>query len=292
MDQIKKVVIPVAGLGTRFLPLSKVLPKEFWPLIDKPVVHYILEEAQKSGIQKTIFIVRREHKIIKEYFRRRPDLEKILKQNDRGELLTELETASNLVRGLSFSFAVQKKPLGDGHAVLTAKRFVGKEPFGVLFADDVVIGKTPCLAQLIKVFKTCQKPTVALEKIPKEGLHKYGVVQVERIAHRLYKIRKIIEKPTLSEAPSDLAIVGRYILTPEIFEYLKKDGAKFHTGEIILARALNAMVSEGKIVYGYEFEGNWLECGKKEDWLKSNLYLASRNPHYGKILKEYLKTIK
>ncbi len=291
IGQIKKVIIPIAGLGTRFLPLSKVLPKEFWPLIDKPVLHYIIEEVKDSGINDIVFVAKPGYKTLNEYFKPLPELEKTLKESGKEKLLDELKSIDKLAEGISFSFATQKKPLGDGHAILMAKRLVSDEPFGVLFADDIVVSKTPCLAQLIKVFKTCQKPIVALKKIPKEELYKYGVVQVERIAHKLYKLKKIIEKPSSSEVSSDLAIVGKYILTSEVFEYLKKDEAKHHTGEVILAHALNAMISGGKVIYGYEFDGDWLECGKKEDWLKSNFYLALRHPEYGAKIREYLKAI-
>ncbi|MFC1663912.1 sugar phosphate nucleotidyltransferase, partial [Patescibacteria group bacterium] len=181
----------------------------------------------------------------------------------------------NLCKDISFSCVFQKKPLGDGHAVLQAAKNVGKEPCAALWPDDIIDSTTPCLSQLTKVFKTCQNPVVALYKLPKEKLPSYGVVKVEKIANCFYKIKEIIEKPSLEEAPSDLGIVGRYILTPEVFNYLKK-AKPGKRGEIILSEVLAEMVKDGKIVYGYEFEGKWLECGSKESWLESNMYLGAR----------------
>lgn len=283
-----KVIIPIAGLGTRFLPLSKVVPKEFWPLVDKPVLQYIVEEAKNSGISEIIFVVNSEKKIVLDYFKKSLKLEKILKQRKKNYLLTELRNLENLCQEISFSSVIQKKPLGDGHAILQAESKVKGESVGVLFADDVVDSKTPCLAQLLKVFKTCQRPVLALSRVPKEKIPFYGIVEVEKIAHRIYKIKKIVEKPKPEEAPSDLAIAGKYILTPDVFEELKKakPGKK---GEVILAEVLDKELRDGKIIYGYEFEGKWLECGNKTDWLKSNFYLTLKHPEYGPKIREILR---
>jgi len=288
MSEVKKAIIPVAGLGTRFLPLSKVIPKELWPLVDKPVIQYIIEEAKSSGISEIIFVITPEKKIVLNYFKKSPKIEKILKERKRDHLLEEIRILEGLCRDLSFSFVFQKKPLGDGHAVLQAQKIVGEEPVAALWADDVVDSKIPCLLQLLKVFKTCQKPVLAPYRLPKERLPFYGIIDVEKIANRLYKIKKIVEKPSIEEAPSNLALVGKYVLTPEVFYYLKK--AKIgKRGEIILSEVLDKMVKDGKIVYGYEFEGRWLECGNKLGWLESHLYLSLKHPQYGDKLKKYLK---
>jgi len=288
MSEVKKAIIPVAGLGTRFLPLSKVIPKELWPLVDKPVIQYIIEEAKSSGISEIIFVITPEKKIVLNYFKKSPKIEKILKERKRDHLLEEIRILEGLCRDLSFSFVFQKKPLGDGHAVLQAQKIVGEEPVAALWADDVVDSKIPCLLQLLKVFKTCQKPVLAPYRLPKERLPFYGIIDVEKIASRLYKIKKIVEKPSVEEAPSNLALVGKYVLTPEVFYYLKK--AKIgKRGEIILSEVLDKMVKDGKIVYGYEFEGRWLECGNKLGWLESHLYLSLKHPQYGDKLKKYLK---
>ena len=290
MTGIMKAIIPIAGLGTRFLPLSKVLPKELWPLVDKPVIQYIIEEVKNSGIEKIIFITSPEKKIVLEYFKKSKKLEKIIKERKRNHLLQEIKSIEDLAENISFSSILQKKPLGDGHAILLAKSSIGEEPCAVLFADDIVDSKIPCLFQLLQVFKTSQKPVIALSRVSKEKLPFYGTVSVEKIANRLYKIKEIVEKPSPGKAPSDLAIVGKYIITPEVFDYLKK-AQPSRTGEIWFADALDRMVKDGKIVYGYEFEGKWLECGNKLGWLESNLYLSLKHSEFGPKLKESFKEI-
>lgn len=288
MAEVKTAIIPVAGLGTRFLPLSKVIPKELWPLVDIPVIQYIIAEAKESGIRQIIFVLKPENKIILDYLKPVPKIEKVLKERKKGSILAELKNLEGLFNGISFSYVLQKKPLGDGHAVLQAAKMAGSEPVACLWADDVVEAKTPCLSQLTKIFKTCQKPVLALCRLPKEKLSLYGVAGVERIASRLYKVKNIVEKPSPEAAPSALAIVGKYIITPEVFEYLKraKPGER---REIILAEVLNRMLKDGKVIYGYEFEGKWLECGNKLEWLKSHLYLSLKHPRFGPELKKTLK---
>ena len=290
MPMIKKAIIPIAGLGTRFLPLSKVLPKELLPLVDKPAIQYIIEEIRASGINEIIFIIRPKGKEVLNYFQRSPKLEKILKERKKENFLEEVKKLTDILENTSFSFTVQKEPLGDGHAILQAKKLTEKEPFVVLFPDDIIDSKIPCVAQLEEVFKTCQKPVIALKKMPEEELHRYGVVKVEKIANRIYKIKKIIEKPDPGEAPSDLVIIGRYIHTPEIFQYLGKAKPN-KKGEMFMAEVLDKMLSDGKIIYGYEFEGERLDCGDKLGWLKSNFYLSLKHPKFGPELKKFLKDI-
>jgi len=285
---VKKAILPIAGLGTRFLPLSKVLPKELWPLVDKPVIQYIVEEAKDSGVSEIIFVVSAEKRVVLNYFKRSAKLENILKERKKDHLLREIKNLSGLGQKISFSFVPQKKPLGDGHAILQAENKIDKEPCAVLFSDDVVYSETPCLLQLMKIFKTYQKPIIALCRLPKEKLPFYGIVAVERITNRLYKIKKIVEKPSQEKAPSNLAIVGRYILTPEVFNYLKKVKPS-EKGEIILADAFEEMLKDDKIIYGYEFKGEWLECGNKFSWLESLFYLSLKHPEFGPKLKKYLK---
>jgi len=291
MGEIKKAIILVAGMATKFLPLSKAISKDILPLADKPVFHYLLEEALASGITEVIFVVSPGQKgIILNYFKKSPKLERILKQRKKEKILADLKETERLGQSLSFSFVIQKDSLGDGHAVLQAKKLIGNESCAVFFIDDILISKTPCLLQLLQIYKTCKKPVIALKQLPKERLHDYGIVGTEKIASRLYKIKKIIEKPRPEEAPSDLAILGRYIITPEIFQYLK-DISPGKNGEIILADALEKTVGDGKIVYGYEVEGDWLECGGKKRWMKSNLYFCLKHSEFGPELKKYLKEI-
>ncbi len=290
MKEVKKAIIPVGGLGTRFLPLSKVVPKELWPLADVPVIQKIVEEAVYSGIDKIAFVVSPDNKKVLDYLKPSAKVEKVLKERGKKKILEELKSFKETFKDVSFTSVVQKKPLGDGHALLQAKKFVGQDPVATLFADDVVDSKTPCLAQLKNVFKTCQKPVLSLYRLPKEKISAYGVVKEEKIANRLYKIKGIVEKPSLDNIVSNLAMVGKHILTPEVFNYLEK-AEPSDKGEIILAEVLSKMVKEGKLVYGYEFEGRWLECGDKLKWLKSNLYFSLNHPRYGDELRTFLKEI-
>lgn len=290
---IKKIIIPIAGLGTRFLPLSNVVPKELFPLADKPVIQYIIKEARASGIKEIIFINRLDKKetenYIEKYFEKNPELEKILKFRKKFDILNELKILEKLAKNISFSYAYQKKSLGDGNALLQAEKLVKNGAFAVSWADDVVESKIPCLLQLIKVFKKYKKPVLALYKIPKESFHFYGMAGIEKVANRVYKIKKIVEKPqTIKESPSNLAVVGKYIFTPRIFDLLKK--ASFNKNkEIITDEVLDKAIKDGEEVYGCEFEGKWLECGNKLAYLKSNFYLSLKHPQFGPPLKKYLK---
>jgi len=289
--EVKKAIIPIAGLGTRFLPLTKVLSKEFFPLADKPIIQYIVEEIKKSGITEVVFVVSPKQKMILDYFEKSPDIEKILAKRNKQEILKELKEFESSFGGISFSFAIQKDPLGDGHALLQAAKKIKKEPVAVSFGDDVIDSEQPAIEQLIKIFKTCSAPVVALKEVPRERVPAYGSVAVEKIAHNLYKIKKIIEKPKPEEIPSNLVIVGKYVLTPDVFSYLKK-AQPSQRGEIILAEVFDKMLNEGKTIYGYEVKGEWLECGDKLKWLKSFAYFALKDPRFGEELKKYIKTIK
>lgn len=289
--EIKKAIIPVAGLGTRFLPLSKCLPKEFFPVVDKPVIQYIIEEAKKSGIKEIIFVVSPKQKMILNYFKKSPEIEKNLAKRKKEGILKEFKDFENLFEDLSFSFVVQKTPLGDGHAILQAGKLLKNEPVANLFGDDIVDSDIPAIMQLSEVFKTCGAPVIALKELPREKVPAYGMITAEKIASRLYKIKKIIEKPELSEVTSNLVVLGKHILTPDVFTYLKK-AQPSKKGEIILAEVLNKMLEDGKTIYGYELRGEWLECGDKEKWLKSFLYFALKDQRFGNGLKQYIKTIK
>ncbi len=288
---VKKAILPIAGLGTRFLPLSKELPKEFWPLADLPVIQYIVEEAVDSGVEEIVFVISPEKKMIVDYFGESPKVDKVLKERNKVPLIQKLEEFRKRFNGVTFSYVIQKSPLGDGHAILQADSNVGEEPCGVLFGDDVVHAEKPCLEQLSDVYKTCQKPVIAIRRVPKEMIPSYGILEVEKIANRFYKIKKIVEKPSLENAPSDFAIVGKYVLTPSVFDYLKKGGKPVKGKEMILAEAFERMIGDGKTIYGYEFEGDWLECGNKINWMKSHLFLALKHPEFGPALKKYLKEI-
>ncbi len=292
MTQIKKAVVPIAGLGTRFLPLSKVLPKELFPLVDKPVLQYIIEEAVASGIKEIIFVIRPKRKEVltyfKKYFKKTPELEEILKKRKRNHLLKELKKLEKISKNISFWHVFQRKPLGASHAILQAEKLIKNEPCAVLYGDDIVESKVPCLWQLIEIFKKYQKPVIALYRIPKESFRFYGMVEVKKIAKRLYKIKKVVEKPSITEAPSSLAVVGKHIITPEVFDHLKKTSFDLKK-DLTLSTTLSEMAEAGKEVYGYEFEGKWLECGNKLAYLKSNLYLSLKHPQFGKELRKEIR---
>lgn len=286
---VKKIIIPIAGLATRFLPLSKGIPKEVWPLVDKPVLFYIIEEVIASNLKQIIFVSTPQKKEFwNRFVKRGTQLKWILRKRQKFEILRELEEFEKTFKKISFTEVFQKKPLGDGHAILQAKRKVKNEDFAVAFGDDVIESKTPALLQMIKAFKKFRKPFLGLFRVAKEKISSYGIVKAKKIAERIYKIEKIVEKPKVNEAPSNLAIVGRYILTSEIFFYLEKAKPN-KNGEIILADSIEKMIEEGKEVLGYEIKGKWLECGNKLDYLKSNFYLTLKHPTYGEKIREFLR---
>ena len=273
---IKKAVIPIAGLGTRFLPLSKVIPKEFFPLNSKPVIQYIIEEVLEAGIDEIIFVISPEKKEIFEnyilkYFREEKKLLNILKKRKKEKAIEAL----NSIPKIKYRYVLQKKPLGDGDAILKAEKFIRKEPFLVLFGDDVSYGKEKFPSQLVTAFEKNKKTFLCLYKLPKKKLSAYGVPRVKKIGKGLYKIRDVIEKPK-GNPPSNFALVGNYLFTPEIFSYLKKIKPK--NGEIVLAEAIKEMIRDKKEVFGLEVKGKWLECGDKEKWMKSFLFLAKKKP--------------
>jgi UTP--glucose-1-phosphate uridylyltransferase len=289
--EIKKAIIPVAGLGTRFLPMSRVLSKDLLPLVDKPVIQYIVEEAVNSGVEEIVFVLSPGQKTIMEYFKKAPDLEKLLIKRKKESQLRDYKNFEAMINKVKFSFVTQKEALGDGHAILQAAKIVKKEPVVNSFGDDVIDADEPALAQLMNVYKTCNAPVLGLKKLPREKIPAYGSVAVEKIANNLYKIKKIIEKPAPEEIMSDLVVVGKHVLTPEVFDYLKK-AKPSKKGEIILAEVFAKMLEDGKALYGYEIKGEWLECGDKEKWLKSFFYMSLHDPKFGPELRQYLKTIK
>ena len=291
MMNLKKVIIPAAGLATRFLPISKVVPKELLPLADKPMISYVVKEAKAAGFQQVVFILSENQKDCLAYFKPKPKLEAILEKRNQKDALERLKASEQEFGGVSFSYSLQNLPNGDGDAILKAKKQVGKAAFGVLFNDDIFESKTPAILQLKNIFETSQKPVIGLKKVSVDKLSSYGVAKVEKIANSLYKIKGLVEKPQAGVAPSDLALCGRYILTPEVFGYLEKT-APNKKGEIILAEAIKMMIDDGKIVYGYEIEGDWLECGKIEDWMRSNIAMSLKHPEYGSALKAWVKRLK
>jgi len=292
MAEIKKAIIPVAGLGTRFLPLSKALPKELWPLVDKPILQYVLDEVIEAGVKKIIFVISPGKEAILDYLNKSFQLERCLKMLGKDYCLRELKDFEKKYKNISFSHVYQKKPLGDGQAILLTEKLVGNDPCFILYPDDIVESKVNCLKQLSKVFGKYRQTVMALCRVPKESLHYYGIIKGKKMAKRIFKIEKAVEKPSEEEILflSNLAIVGKRIITPEVFYYLKK-ASPSRRGEIGLTDTLIEMMDDKKEIYGYEIEGKWLECGNKLAYLKSNLYLSLKHPIFGKELKGFLKKI-
>jgi UTP--glucose-1-phosphate uridylyltransferase len=271
---IKKAVIPAAGLGTRMLPITKAQPKEMLPVVDKPVIQYVVEEAYHSGIKEILIITGRNKRAVEDHFDRI-----IFPVKDEG-----IERLERMLDELSILFVRQKEPKGLGDAVRYAKPFVGDEPFALLLGDNITI--PPCIKELMKVFEKYKAPVIALEKLPKERISLHGIIKGEEIEDGIYRIEDFVEKPKVEEAPSDIGIIGRYILTPEIFDYIEelKPG---RNGEIQLTDALKVMSME-KTVYGMIFKGRRYDIGDKTEWLKANIELAMENKDFKKF-KEWLK---
>jgi UTP--glucose-1-phosphate uridylyltransferase len=266
---IKKAVIPAAGLGTRMLPITKAQPKEMLPVVDKPVIQYVVEEAYHSGIKEILIITGRNKRAVEDHFDRI-----IFPVKDEG-----IERLERMLDELSILFVRQKEPKGLGDAVRYAKPFVGDEPFALLLGDNITI--PPCIKELMKVFEKYKAPVIALEKLPKERIPLHGIIKGEEIEDGIYRIKDLIEKPKVEEAPSNIGVIGRYILTPEIFDYLKnlKPG---YSGEVQLTDALKRMSSK-KNVYGLLFKGKRYDIGDKIEWLKANIELAIENKEFERI---------
>lgn len=285
---ITKVIIPVAGLGTRFLPATKAQPKEMLPIIDKPVIQYLVEEAVRSGITDVIFITGRGKRAIEDHFDFSPELESALLLNDKKDVFKEVRSISTLAR---FSYVRQNSPQGDGDAVLCAEHLIGRdEPVGVLFGDDIVDSKVPCLLQMEEVFAKYGDVVLALDTVPHSEVKHYGVVKASRISKNVFKIKDIVEKPDPGKAPSDLIIVGKYIITPSVFKELRKLKKKSRGREIRLADALKSMVKR-RPVYGLQFEGKRYDCGNKMGFLKATVDFALRHPSVKKEFRRYLKEV-
>jgi UTP--glucose-1-phosphate uridylyltransferase len=280
---IKKAIIPVAGLGTRFLPATKSQPKEMLPIIDKPVVHFIVEEAINSGIEDIIFITGRHKRAIEDYFDYMPELENNLFQKNKLDILNKIRSIAHLA---NFIYVRQKEQKGDGDAILQAECLIKDEPFAVLFGDDIVINKKPALLQLIEVFEKYRDCTIALCEIPRKFLKHYGVVKAVQVGKNIYEIKDIVEKPDPSKAPSNLAIIGKYVLIPEIFEELKNVNYK---DELRLADALKSILKK-RSVYGVKIEGKRYDCGSKVDFVKAIIDLSLQHPEVKKEIRKHLKS--
>jgi len=283
---IRKAVFPAAGLGTRFLPATKAQPKEMLPLVDKPIIQYGVEEAVESGVANIILVTGRGKNAIEDHFDVAVELETFLEARGKKELLAEIRKISNLI---NFSYVRQGEPLGLGHAVLVTKAMVGDEPFAVILGDDVIDARPPALRQMIDVFQEVQGPVLAVERVPQSDVSSYGIIDAEEIRPGVYRIRDLVEKPPRNEAPSDLAIIGRYILTPDIFPALESTVSD-RTGEIQLTNGLRHLLKQ-RPIYGCRIDGVRHDTGNKLGFLKAVVYFALRRPDLGGAFRDYLKGI-
>jgi UTP--glucose-1-phosphate uridylyltransferase len=289
--RVRKAVFPAAGLGTRFLPATKAQPKEMLPLVDKPIIQYVVEEAVHSGIENIILITGRGKNAIEDHFDVSYELEKILEERGKYDLLATVRQISDLMH---ISYVRQKEALGLGHAILMARELVGDEPFAVLLGDDVIDAPVPCLRQMLDAYEDHPGSIIAIQEVPRESISNYGVISGTPLQHngepdRLYQLSDMVEKPAAEAAPSNLAVIGRYILEPEIFDLLAATtpGAG---GEIQLTDALRALLRQ-RPVYGLRFEGKRYDAGDKLGFLKATVEFALRREDLGPAFRQYLKSI-
>ncbi|KKK38761.1 UTP--glucose-1-phosphate uridylyltransferase [Mesobacillus campisalis] len=272
MHKVRKAIIPAAGLGTRFLPATKAMPKEMLPIVDKPTIQYIVEEAVASGIEDIIIVTGKGKRAIEDHFDHAMELENNLMEKQKYELLETVQGISNMI---DIHYIRQKEPKGLGHAVWCARKFIGNEPFAVLLGDDIVQSEVPCLSQLMAEYNKRFSSVLAVKRVPETETHRYGIIDPIAGAERIYQVKDFIEKPAPGTAPSNLAIIGRYILTPEIFMFLEKQ----ETGagnEIQLTDAIQKL-NEIQRVFAYEFEGNRYDVGEKQGFIETTIEFALQN---------------
>jgi UTP--glucose-1-phosphate uridylyltransferase len=281
--KVRKAIIPAAGLGTRFLPATKAQPKEMLPIVDKPTIQYIIEEAVASGIEEILIITGRNKKCIEDHFDKSVELEMELEKNHKDELLQMVRKISDMV---DIHYIRQKEPRGLGHAILCARAFVGNEPFAVLLGDDVVDSEIPCLKQLMDCYKEYKTSILGVQTVAKEDVNKYGIVDGIHIEDRVYKVKKLVEKPAIEESPSNVAILGRYIITPQIFDILQNT-APGKGGEIQLTDALQTLI-ESEAMYAYNFEGRRYDVGDKLGFLQATVEFALKRDELREPFIKYL----
>ncbi|MFN8065159.1 MAG: UTP--glucose-1-phosphate uridylyltransferase GalU [Vicinamibacterales bacterium] len=287
--RVRKAVFPAAGLGTRFLPATKAQPKEMLPLVDKPIIQYGVEEAVASGVDNIILVTGRGKNAIEDHFDVSVELETFLEARGKKEQLDEIRKISNMI---NFAYVRQGEPLGLGHAVLVTKELVGNEPFAVILADDVIDANPPAVQQLVDVFNKVQGPVLAVERVPMDEVSSYGVIAPNlsaKLGDGIYEVTDLVEKPPKSEAPSDLAIIGRYILTPDIFPALEATKSD-RTGEIQLTNGLRELLKR-RPIYACEVKGTRHDTGNKLGFLKAVVYFAMRRPDLRDKFAEYLTSL-
>jgi UTP--glucose-1-phosphate uridylyltransferase len=283
---IKKAVIPAAGFGTRFLPATKAHPKEMLSVVDKPLIQYSVEEAVGAGITKIAVIISRGKSSIEDHFDSSPDLERFLEEKGKLDFLEEVQRISTLAE---FCYIRQKEALGLGHAVLMAEEYVGDEPFAVLLPDDIFDCEVPCIKQLIDAHKELEASVIVLGRTDEEGMKKYGIIKPRQISERVFQVEDLVEKPGPEKAYSDLAVIGRYVFNPQIFDAIKNTEPD-KKGEVQITDAIKHLLEE-QPVYGYLFEGKRYDAGNKLGFIQATLELAIKRPEFSQSLKDYLKSL-
>ncbi|MCS4717616.1 UTP--glucose-1-phosphate uridylyltransferase GalU [Staphylococcus aureus] len=286
MKKIKKAIIPAAGLGTRFLPATKAMPKEMLPILDKPTIQYIVEEAARAGIEDIIIVTGRHKRAIEDHFDSQKELEMVLKEKGKSELLEKVQYSTELA---NIFYVRQKEQKGLGHAISSARQFIGNEPFAVLLGDDIVESEVPAVKQLIDVYEETGHSVIGVQEVPEADTHRYGIIDPLTKNGRQYEVKKFVEKPAQGTAPSNLAIMGRYVLTPEIFDYLKtqKEGAG---NEIQLTDAIERMNNDNQ-VYAYDFEGERYDVGEKLGFVKTTIEYALKDDSMQEELTRFIKAL-
>ena len=286
MKKIKKAIIPAAGLGTRFLPATKAMPKEMLPILDKPTIQYIVEEAARAGIEDIIIVTGRHKRAIEDHFDSQKELEMVLKEKGKSELLEKVQYSTELA---NIFYVRQKEQKGLGHAISSARQFIGNEPFAVLLGDDIVESEVPAVKQLIDVYEETGHSVIGVQEVPEADTHRYGIIDPLTKNGRQYEVKKFVEKPAQGTAPSNLAIMGRYVLTPEIFDYLKtqKEGAG---NEIQLSDAIERMINDNQ-VYAYVFEGERYDVGEKLGFVKTTIEYALKDDSMREELTRFIKAL-
>ncbi|HEA6542602.1 TPA: UTP--glucose-1-phosphate uridylyltransferase GalU [Staphylococcus aureus] len=286
MKKIKKAIIPAAGLGTRFLPATKAMPKEMLPILDKPTIQYIVEEAARAGIEDIIIVTGRHKRAIEDHFDSQKELEMVLKEKGKSELLEKVQYSTELA---NIFYVRQKEQKGLGHAISSARQFIGNEPFAVLLGDDIVESEVPAVKQLIDVYEETGHSVIGVQEVPEADTHRYGIIDPLTKNGRQYEVKKFVEKPAQGTALSNLAIMGRYVLTPEIFDYLKtqKEGAG---NEIQLTDAIERMNNDNQ-VYAYDFEGERYDVGEKLGFVKTTIEYALKDDSMREELTRFIKEL-
>ncbi|MFH4875757.1 UTP--glucose-1-phosphate uridylyltransferase GalU [Staphylococcus cohnii] len=287
MKKIKKAIIPAAGLGTRFLPATKAMPKEMLPILDKPTIQYIVEEAARAGIEDIIIVTGKHKRAIEDHFDNQKELEMILEEKGKTDLLEKVNYSTELA---NIFYVRQKEQKGLGHAIYSARQFIGNEPFAVLLGDDIVESTQPAIKQLIDTYEETGKSVIGVQEVNENDTHRYGIIDPLGKSGRQYEVNQFVEKPKQGTAPSNLAIMGRYVLTPDIFDYLANQG-KGAGGEIQLTDAIERMNKESQ-VYAYDFEGERYDVGEKLGFVKTTIEFALKDQEMNEALTKFIKQLK